>query len=89
MQLVLDQYLVGYNTRRPCQGRGMKGRAPLQAFRDGIPKQPNEVPEANLKLAARKPHRRGVCQGISVSVHIVRIDIISPVTPAPAPWPNL
>lgn len=34
MQRVLDDYLVGYNTSRPHQGRGMQGRTPLQAFRD-------------------------------------------------------
>lgn len=52
MQTVLDQYLVVYNTRRPHQGRGMNGRTPLKAFRDGIPKQPKETPEAKLKTAA-------------------------------------
>ena len=38
MQTVLDAYLVGYNTRRPYQGRGMNGRTPAKAFRDGIPR---------------------------------------------------
>ncbi|MBB6254522.1 hypothetical protein FHS74_005111 [Nitrospirillum iridis] len=52
MQIVLDQYLVVYNTKRPHQGRGMKGRTPLQAFRDGIPKPQKEAPETNLKPAA-------------------------------------
>ncbi|TWB82600.1 integrase-like protein [Nitrospirillum amazonense] len=52
MQVVLDQYLIIYNTKRPHQGRGMKGTTPLQAFRDGIPKPQNEAPEANLKPAA-------------------------------------
>ncbi|MEA1649036.1 IS481 family transposase [Nitrospirillum sp. BR 11164] len=52
MQVVLDQYLVVYNTKRPHQGRGMKGRTPLQAFRDGIPKPQKEAPEADLKPAA-------------------------------------
>lgn len=28
MQVVLDDYLAGYNTRRPHQGRGMNGRTP-------------------------------------------------------------
>jgi hypothetical protein len=26
MQTVLDDYLIGYNTRRPHQGRGMNGK---------------------------------------------------------------
>lgn len=38
MQVVLDEYLVGYNTKRPHQGRGMNGRTPLVAFREGLPK---------------------------------------------------
>lgn len=38
MQGVLDEYLVIYNTRRPHQGRGMNGRAPAQAFIEGLPK---------------------------------------------------
>ncbi|HEY0281924.1 MAG TPA: integrase core domain-containing protein, partial [Rhizomicrobium sp.] len=38
MQVVLDEYLVGYNTKRPHQGRGMNGRTPLVAFREGMPK---------------------------------------------------
>jgi len=50
MQAVLDTYLDGYNHRRPHQGRGMKGRTPAQAFREGPPKpQPTKgakTPEA-------------------------------------------
>lgn len=38
MQAALDAYLLYYNTKRPHQGRGMHGRTPLQAFKDGIPK---------------------------------------------------
>lgn len=52
MQAVLDDYLVGYNTRRSHQGRGMNGRTPLQAFRDGIRKQQKETPTPSLKPAA-------------------------------------
>jgi transposase InsO family protein len=37
MQAVLDQYLEGYNQRRPHQGRGMKGRTPATAFIEGMP----------------------------------------------------
>lgn len=39
MQTVLDEYLAGYNQRRPHQGRGMKGRTPARAFRDGLPRK--------------------------------------------------
>jgi hypothetical protein len=37
MQVVLDDDLVGHNTRRPHQGGGMNGRTPLQAFTQGLP----------------------------------------------------
>jgi transposase InsO family protein len=52
MQIALDAYLVQYNTTRPHQGRGMLGRNPLQAFRDGIILQPEEVPDTDLQTAA-------------------------------------
>jgi transposase InsO family protein len=39
MQIVLDTYLVAYNTKRPHQGRGMNGRTPAKAFIDGIRKE--------------------------------------------------
>jgi transposase InsO family protein len=37
MQAVLDEYLEGYNRRRPHQGRGMNGRTPETAFKEGLP----------------------------------------------------
>jgi transposase InsO family protein len=52
MQVVLDDYLVGYNTQRPHQGRGMHGRTPLQAFRHGIQNPQKETPTTNLQPAA-------------------------------------
>jgi transposase InsO family protein len=52
MQAVLDDYLVGYNTRRPHQGRGMQGRTPLQAFRDGIRNHQKETLTPSLKPVA-------------------------------------
>jgi len=52
MQVALDAYLVVYNTERPHQGRGMNGRTPLQAFRDGIPKQPEKEIGSIVKSAA-------------------------------------
>ena len=39
MQGALDTYLIGYNTKRPHQGRAMNGRTPLKAFIDGLPKE--------------------------------------------------
>jgi transposase InsO family protein len=36
MQVSLDAYLKTYNESRPHQGRGMKGRTPLLAFKAGI-----------------------------------------------------
>lgn len=40
MQAVLDRYLQGYNDKRPHQGRGMNGRTPARAFKEGLPKNP-------------------------------------------------
>ena len=56
MQTVLDEYMQAYNQTRPHQGRGMKGRTPMQAFVDGLPRTPtaeeNTVPKARTKKAA-------------------------------------
>jgi transposase InsO family protein len=41
MQTALDAYLAVYTTKRPHQARGMTGRTPLKAFKDGIPKLDN------------------------------------------------
>lgn len=59
MQVVLDNYLVGYNQRRPHQGRGMKGRTPARAFREGLPRktkpqQPKE-PKATPEIEPAQP----------------------------------
>ncbi len=51
MQADLDAYLVTYNTKRPHQGRGMRGRTPQKAFTQGIPKPKNKM-EENMKPAA-------------------------------------
>ncbi|MCV3768670.1 IS481 family transposase [Rhizobium sp. TRM95796] len=45
MQAALDEWLVIYNTRRPHQGRNMAGRTPLQAFIDGLKKDPAPSPQ--------------------------------------------
>lgn len=47
MQAVLDDYLAGYNTKRPHQGRGMNGRTPETVFIAGLPKpQPKQKEKA-------------------------------------------
>ena len=51
MQVVLDEYLVGYNTKPRHQGRGMNERPPLVDFREGLQK-----PEA--KKEKTKPEKQ-------------------------------
>lgn len=51
MQAVLDDFLVGYNQRRPHQGRNMIGRTPAKAFVDGLPETTNRKED---KKPARK-----------------------------------
>lgn len=41
MQVVLDDFLTGYNQRRPHQGRNMNGRTPAKAFAEGLPETKN------------------------------------------------
>jgi transposase InsO family protein len=36
MQKDLDEFLLFYNTKRPHQGRNMRGRTPAKAFMDGL-----------------------------------------------------
>lgn len=54
MQAVLDRYLVHYNTERPHQGRGMNGRTPAQAFREGLPAKPATDDKPKERRSARK-----------------------------------
>ena len=54
MQAVLDEYLEGYNTKRPHQGRGMNGRTPIRAFTEGIPKTSNTEVTSQTKTAKLK-----------------------------------
>ena len=56
MQAVLDDYLLGYNTRRPHQGRGMNGRTPVKAFLAGIPNATRK--EAVIPGCRADPWRR-------------------------------
>ena len=51
MQTDLDAYLVSYNTERPHQGRGMKGRTPADVFVRCLPK-PKTPKEEKMKKAA-------------------------------------
>ncbi|MCA3379868.1 MAG: transposase family protein, partial [Roseomonas sp.] len=54
MQAVLDEYLEGYNTKRPHQGRGMNGRTPIRAFTEGMPKTNNTEVTSQTKTAKLK-----------------------------------
>ena len=51
MQIDLDAYLVHYNTKRPHQGRAMKGRTPQKAFTEGLPKKENAKMKPTNKAA--------------------------------------
>jgi len=47
MQKDLDEFLAAYNSKRPHQGRNMKGRTPHKAFMDGLKDlktKPEKVP---------------------------------------------
>ena len=54
MQAVLDEYLEGYNTKRPHQGRGMNGRKPIRAFTDGMPITSNTEVTSQTRTAKLK-----------------------------------
>jgi transposase InsO family protein len=55
MQAVLDAYLLAYNTKRPHQGRGMKGRTPITAFGEGLPRRAKkDMPAAASSTKLRK-----------------------------------
>jgi len=47
----LDEFLGLYNTRRPHQGRNMKGRVPYKAFIEGLPKEPKGNPAVEENAA--------------------------------------
>ena len=51
MQFDLDAYLVGYNTKRPHQGRNMNGRTPATVFLAGLPKPEKRKEEKSKKAA--------------------------------------
>lgn len=50
MQIDLDAYHVHYNTERPHQGRGMKGRTPYAVFKAGLHRKPK--PRREVQPAA-------------------------------------
>ena len=51
MQKDLAEYLAGYNTKRPHQGRGMNGRTPFQAFGDGLDRKDHSGSRAAKRAA--------------------------------------
>lgn len=51
MQAVLEDFLVGYNQRRPHQGRHMNGRTPAKAFAE-------RLPENTRNKEDKKPDRK-------------------------------
>ena len=55
MSAATSAYLVGYNTKRPHQGRGMNGRTPQTAFSEGLPKPPSDKKE---KSPPAKPSKQ-------------------------------
>ena len=71
MQTVLDAYLVGYNTERPHQGRGMGDRTPAKAFVQGIPKCNRKEEHTTIKTAARPRKRR---PRVSADIHLCTLE---------------
>lgn len=52
MQQDLDDYLVTYNTKRPHQGRNMKGATPYAVFKKGLPKATKKEPRKTAENTA-------------------------------------
>lgn len=55
MQAVLERWLAEYNEKRPHQGRGMNGRTPAQAFKDGLPGRAAKPKPRKEKTARSEP----------------------------------
>ena len=70
MQKDLDVYLVHYNTKRPHQGRNMKGRTPHKVFIDGLLIEGEGKNEAHDKSRSNQNVRSGLCQVNTVFVHL-------------------
>lgn len=49
MQKDLDDYLIRYNTKRPHQGRSIKGKTPAEVFLRCLPKPVKPKNENKLK----------------------------------------
>ncbi|WP_454289733.1 IS481 family transposase [Rhizobium arsenicireducens] len=62
MQVVLDDWLVSYNTKRPHQGRNMAGRTPRQAFIDGLNKEPVPTPQKTKGATLTKTQKQASMQ---------------------------
>ena len=69
MQTDLDTFFVRYNTERPHQGYGMKGRTPTDVFVRCLP-EPKTPKEEKMKKAALAGS--GNCPAITLSVHTMR-----------------
>ncbi|QOR37146.1 IS481 family transposase [Billgrantia diversa] len=52
MQQDLDDYLATYNTKRPHQGRNMKGATPYAVFKKGLPKETKKEPRKTAENTA-------------------------------------
>jgi hypothetical protein len=74
MQAVLNEYLEGYNIKRPHQGRGMNGRTPIRAVTEGMPKTSNTEVTSQTKTARLKA-ARCLLQMRFLSAGIVGVDI--------------
>ncbi len=76
IQAVLNEYLEGYNTKRPHQGRGMNGRTPIRAFTEGMQKTSNTEATSQTKTPDSKPpdacFKCGLCQEVIVGVDIAQ-----------------
>lgn len=57
MKTVLDEYIDGYNRKRPHQVRGMNGRTPARAFVEGLPKLPSAANAAETARSNKKKEK--------------------------------
>ena len=83
MQAGLDTYLVGYNTKRPHQGRGMNGRTPAKAFREGIHRHSRKEDKTELNPPPDSLSRRRLLSGDIISLQIGDNGVGSPPIDGP------
>jgi len=50
MQAVLDNYLEGYNSRRPHQDYGLNGGTPIRVFTEGLPKSHHKGGDSTSRI---------------------------------------